>query len=267
MNINKIADILNNNYKTTITTVTKGGIKKTAIVINNGTNIQPTFYPYDYEGSEEEIAMMILSTVKNIKMPSINIDFDSYKSVKPTLRVGIRPKVDDDTVHRDYLDLDVYLYLQIDSDKSAKVKSEIMKHWNMPEAVVWNDAINNTKKDISVTSMRETIANLMECDIDDIPDDCHDQIVIKNEKNFRAASALMMFDILDLAASKLNETKIIILPSSIHELIVMANDGSHEYDDLNSMVIEINNTQVMPEERLSNHVYVYDTITKSVVCK
>lgn len=266
MNINRIADIINNNYKTTITTVTKGGVKKTAIVIDNGTNIQPTFYPYDYEGSEEEIAMMILSTVKNMEMPSINIDFGSYKSVKPTLRVGIRPKVDDDnTVHRDYLDLDVYLYMQIDTEKSAKIKSALMEGWNIPESVVWADAISNTKKDMIVSSMREIMKDFG-YDIDDMPD-CVNQVVIKNENAFRSASALMMPDVLDLAAAKLNTTQIIILPSSIHELIVMANDGSHEYDNLNFMVTEINNTQVMPEERLSNHVYVYDTITKSVVCK
>jgi len=267
MNINKITEILSNNYDVDVTSVTKGGIKKVAIVVKNG-DVQPMFYPYDYDHcTEEEIAMMIISTMKNLEIPSVNMGiFETYAGAKPTLRVGIRPKVDDDTVHQNYLDLDVYLYMQIDNEKSAKIKTTMVERWGVSEAVLWSDAISNTKAGLIVQSMIEVLAEMMGVDVADLPSEGN-QIIIKNNNNFRASSALMMPDVLDMAASKLDAEQVVILPSSIHELIVMADNGDFNHEDLNAMVIEVNHTQVAPEERLADHIYVYNTTTKKVVCK
>ena len=266
MNINKITEILSNNYDVDVTSVTKGGIKKVAIVVKNG-DVQPMFYPYDYDHcTEEEIAMMIISTMKNLEIPSVNMGiFETYAGAEPTLRVGIRPKVDDDTVHHNYLDLDLYLYMQIDNEKSAKIKTTMVERWGVSETVLWADAISNTKAGLVVKSMIEVIADMMGVDVDDLPSECN-QVIIKNDNNFRASSALMMPDILNTAASKLDATQIIILPSSIHELIVMADNGDFSYDDLNSMVVEVNYSQVAPEDRLADHIYLHNTITGETTC-
>ena len=50
---------------------------------------------------------------------------------------------------------------------------------------------------------------------------------------------------------------IYILPSSIHEVLIIPIRTSMEVEALHSMVCEVNDTQVAPEERLSNHVYKY----------
>ena len=49
-----------------------------------------------------------------------------------------------------------------------------------------------------------------------------------------------------------------ILPSSIHEVLLLRDDGNMDYRALEAMVREINATQVAPEERLSDQVYHYD---------
>lgn len=55
-----------------------------------------------------------------------------------------------------------------------------------------------------------------------------------------------------------------ILPRSIHELLVVPKQDGMELSDLESMVKEVNATQVAPEEKLSDHVYEYDAKEKEL---
>lgn len=48
-----------------------------------------------------------------------------------------------------------------------------------------------------------------------------------------------------------------VLPSSIHECLILPDDGSYEEETLNQLVRSVNMTQVDPSEVLSDHVYHY----------
>lgn len=54
------------------------------------------------------------------------------------------------------------------------------------------------------------------------------------------------------------QSNFFILPSSIHEVILMKDNGDMNAEELQRMVMEINRTQVAPEEVLSDEVYSYD---------
>ena len=49
-----------------------------------------------------------------------------------------------------------------------------------------------------------------------------------------------------------------ILPSSVHEVLIVPKNDQMDLKTLESMVQDVNATQVSPEERLSDHVYAYD---------
>ena len=49
-----------------------------------------------------------------------------------------------------------------------------------------------------------------------------------------------------------------LLPSSVHEFILLLDDGQQDAEALGQMVAEINQIQVLPEERLEDHAYYYD---------
>ena len=53
-------------------------------------------------------------------------------------------------------------------------------------------------------------------------------------------------------------TDFFVLPSSVHEVLILPDDGSQDLDSLQFMVREINRTEVAPEDRLSDFVYHYD---------
>ena len=53
-----------------------------------------------------------------------------------------------------------------------------------------------------------------------------------------------------------------ILPSSIHELLIVPDNGQMGLRDLEAMVREVNATQVAPEDKLTDSVYHYDSKEK-----
>jgi hypothetical protein len=59
--------------------------------------------------------------------------------------------------------------------------------------------------------------------------------------------------------------EIFILPSSVHEVLVVADDGQFTFQDLLDMVTEINGAVVAPQEILSDNVYHFDTRTGRLV--
>ena len=53
-----------------------------------------------------------------------------------------------------------------------------------------------------------------------------------------------------------------ILPSSIHEVLIVPDNGEMGLKDLEAMVKEVNATQVAPADKLTDSVYHYDSQAK-----
>ena len=80
--------------------------------------------------------------------------------------------------------------------------------------------------------------------------------VLSNKlKNYGAACIAYPY-ILDMLAGVLKEN-FYVLPSSVHEVIIVPESSRIRQSELERMVREINETQVPEEEILSNHAYFY----------
>jgi len=55
-----------------------------------------------------------------------------------------------------------------------------------------------------------------------------------------------------------------VLPSSIHEVLLVPDNGIVSADDLRGLVREVNATEVRPQDRLSDEVYRYDMQDKRI---
>ena len=87
----------------------------------------------------------------------------------------------------------------------------------------------------------------------DIPDTMY---VLTNDTKVNGAAAILNDDIRQEIAEKVGD--FYMLPSSIHETLIIPKDAGMEFKELEQMVQEVNQTQVAPGERLSDHVYEYD---------
>lgn len=89
--------------------------------------------------------------------------------------------------------------------------------------------------------------------IPDVPDT---MFVLTNDTKVNGAAAILNDDTRQEIADKVGD--FYVLPSSVHETLIIPKDAGMELRDLEQMVQEVNQTQVAPEERLSDHVYEYD---------
>lgn len=80
--------------------------------------------------------------------------------------------------------------------------------------------------------------------------------VITNKSKNHGAMAILDKEFVNECIETIGED-FYVLPSSIHELILIPNSGEMDVETLRGMVSEVNRTQVSREERLSDNVYRY----------
>ena len=85
--------------------------------------------------------------------------------------------------------------------------------------------------------------------------------VLSNESKYFGATMLLNENALDEACEAFGGN-VYILPSSIHEVIIVSNELGEE--ELQRMVQEVNATVLNPREMLSDHIYEYDAKTKEL---
>jgi len=83
-----------------------------------------------------------------------------------------------------------------------------------------------------------------------------DMYVVSNTKGINGASCLLYPHVIKELAIQLN-TDFYILPSSIHEIILVKDNEQLNKNVLKEMVLDVNRTQVPEEEILSDSVYYY----------
>lgn len=87
--------------------------------------------------------------------------------------------------------------------------------------------------------------------------------VLTNEKRIHGAVSMIYRGVLERQAEELKKS-FYILPSSVHEVILLADMGRETADCLKRMIREVNAAHVAPEEVLSDNLYYYDFKKKKV---
>jgi len=85
-------------------------------------------------------------------------------------------------------------------------------------------------------------------------------LVITNYSRIYGASAILSEAVRD-RLRKLFGEKFAILPSSVHECIVVGFKDEEDLQTYYEMVCEINGSMVKPEEKLTDNVYVFEDNT------
>lgn len=95
--------------------------------------------------------------------------------------------------------------------------------------------------------------------MDNMPfyDDLLPMYVLSNKEHLNGAATLFYPGTMQLVASEFGGSYY-ILPSSIHEVILIPDDGDMDVEFLLSMVVSVNKDGVLPEDKLTDSVYYYD---------
>lgn len=85
--------------------------------------------------------------------------------------------------------------------------------------------------------------------------------VVTNDVGVNGAAAIFYPGVMDKIAET-TKGDYFILPSPVHETIILPDNGAMTAKELEAMVTEINATQVEPWDRLTDQVYHYDPIDR-----
>ena len=169
-----------------------------------------------------------------------------------------------------FLDLAITFHciikLQDESVSMLPVTNNIMDHWNIDIKYLLQCATENTPIHFPLvfSTLEDVVKMLAGADtMDNISNEPENEVmmyVITNEQGINGAAVMLYQEEFQQFAEKLGG-KLYVLPSSIHELILMPFADDIDEILLTKLVQEVNHVPL--DEVLSNHIYLYDSETRT----
>lgn len=258
----------------------------TSVVKNNGIvyrgiqlrsengNVFPVVYldeAYEHycDGDESmDDIVDFVTRVGNRKTPEISTEsILNYEKVKDRLRIKLinaskNEEMLKTTPHLVFGDLAVVFQIQFECSvadlATTTVTDHILKMWDGVDLdTLFKDAEINCRKNVKIRPMLSLLASMRNLDFD-VPDTPEEMYVLTNSDMTNGAAQMLFPENLDQIAEELGTSKVFIIPSSIHECIVVPGD-SLNVDIIEQMISEVNETTVAAEDILSGTLYMYDT--------
>ncbi len=250
-------------------------------------SMSPTIYLNSYyihyqDGlSMESVIQDILRLYHNTSLPAsiTQENLTDFEYLKPRIMFKLIHADSNEQLltqipHIPYLDLAIIFYLHLDRSASGQMTALIYKEhlvrWNIKLKDLWHFALMNTPLNFpaEIRSMSELLKEIAQKNLGDEYDEESIEAILEDEEQvsplyvltnqfgLNGACCMLYRSILKDFAESIG-TDLIILPSSIHEVLITPNNPGASYEELSNMVTTINQAEVPPEDQLSNQVYLY----------
>lgn len=198
----------------------------------------------DYERAKHMLCVEVIGTERNVEMLA-NIP------------------------HKEMENLSMVYRIQLGSDGNGAatvlVTNSLLERMGVTQEQLHEDALKNAPevRPPVMKHMAEVMAELMGMPAEELATDMAPPMyVITNSDRLHGAAAAFYPDMMEQASRELGGS-FFLLPSSIHEVILLPDDGQMKTSELKLMVSDINATQVLPKEQLTDSVYHYDAETRT----
>lgn len=278
--IQKIVSLLRErmgaDYEVKVTNVTKNnGIRLTGIIMmRESDRISPTIYleesyrQYSAGTDIQEIVERIVALYRE-QMRDVDLDigfFREFECVKDRIYHKLinyekNGELLEDIPHFRWCDLAVVFYYAVEEKilgrASILIHNNHLNMWGQTADVLYQTAQCNMMR--SMPELLVPMAVLIEemTGVKSREAEATDLYVLTNCEKLHGASALLYSDKIKELADRL-QSDLVILPSSVHEVILLPDGREQDYDFYRQMVEEVNTTQVEPEEILSYGLYRYN---------
>ncbi len=252
------------------------------VITTQELGISPTIYLNDFYDEYIEgkpIATVIAEIYSLYKKHRISDDIDisffkKYDMVRPTIAFKLinrekNKRLLEEVPYFKYLDLAIVFYSIISTQTISRattlIRNEHLQMWGISNTYLLADAVENTSDLLPhrLLSLNEMMKEIMEeagifTDeiTDSIYEDDMDIYVLTNDIRSNGAICIMYDDVLkDFAREK--DADLIIIPSSVHEVIIIPKRSDMSNKRINQMVKLVNDETLEGYEVLSDHIYIY----------
>ena len=263
MNIqNVIAMFGSKGIEASVDTVNKNGVDREALLVG-GDDVKMVFYTDIFSVfSDSDIIEEICKQLKQNKLPEIDGTlFTDWNKAKTKVLAGIRPKSSDTKIAKTpFHEFEIYAYIPVGGGGIAKVTNRMCCRYGIyVEDDLMEAAYTNTAATLTLQTLDDVLSEFGY----GVKGSGMPSMVLTNKDKVLGAIGLWYDDLLYMACSKLDTDQILIIPSSVHELIILRRDDV-PIDTLNQTIREINRSIVDPKEVLGDNAYIYDKVRKEL---
>jgi hypothetical protein len=259
------------------------------VIMMNDSNIAPTIYLnsyYDEYCESGNVQMMIDSIMETYHNSKDNLsldmeffmEFDNVKDmiVYKVINYEQNQKLLEKIPHKKILDLAIVFYCLLRKEELGSTTVLIyhshLERWNVGEDRIYEAALENTPRLLkySVNKMDDIIRELFlgentgesNENFEDFNYEnyARNMYVLTNEARVNGAASMFYDGLLSHIANKIDHD-LYILPSSIHEVILVPKTDQLQREELTAMVREVNAEGVAWDEILSDQVSTYNRTT------
>ncbi len=275
-------------YKVRLDDVRKnnGVVLRGLTVTQDDSNISPTIYLNSYYEEYIKGRATLVNVVNDVmdtyRRNKVNQSVDmryflNYESVKERVIYKLvntekNKELLEDVPHIEFLDLSIIfqcLVAQEDLGRASILIHNVhLKLWEVSVDTLYQAAKENTQRlqEYEIKGITEVLRDIM-CaeEVENIADeDCISAfsgsvpMYVLSNKNRVEGAACMLYPNLIRDFAEAIQSSFYIIPSSIHELLLLPTEHLEESQEIKHMIREINDTQVSVEEILSYSLYLYD---------
>jgi hypothetical protein len=280
-----ISDSLGPNYHVTIRDIVKNNdTHLDGLTIQSGQcNLSPTIYLNHYFKQYEagtdlvDICKSILEIYQSSR-PTNNIDvsfFTDYEKVKTRIVYKLinyekNEEMLKDVPHFRLLDLAVVFHCLLESTPDGTATILIHNHhldlWDVEKEDLYALAAANTPQllNYDLRSLTDVMRELLHIAGDDpaLPpsNELCTMYVLTNSQKLNGAACILYKGLLMRFAERI-ASDLYVIPSSVHEVLLLSAAEQGDHPKLNEIVREVNTSQLSQEEILSDHIYYFSRET------
>lgn len=281
MVVENVKEMMGERYSVEARTVQKNnGLVLEGIVVREGDSaIAPTIYVTEEqleEKGERGLAEWVCGVYRRTESETPKVDVKKLSDKKFVLEnveyrlVGYEANKEKlaRVPHKNLVDMAAMYVVVIGKDDEGMASYTLNNDHMMTMGIEYDELDAAAKKNtaekggIIFTNVMEVMEEIMygkpieKTDIEDAEFDGFELFILTNRRKMFGASLMMYGELLAKIAEKA-ESDLYILPSSVHEVLVLKADNEIEPKELKTMVTEINGTEVAQDEVLTDNAYRY----------
>lgn len=263
-----------------------GVVLRGLTVMQDDSNISPTIYLNNYFEEYVSGRVTLVSVVNDVMdtyhRNKVNQSVDmryflNYDSVKQHIVYKLvntekNKELLEDIPHLEFLDLSIVFQCMVAQEEigtaSILIHNVHLKLWDVTAEMLYQAAKENTQKllQYEIKSMTEVLCEILEeenpegFDYDECAAEFSDSVpmyVLSNKSRVEGAACMLYPNLIRDFAQAIGSS-FYIIPSSVHELLLLPAGQDDESTEIKDMIKDINDTQVSTEEILSYSLYFYD---------
>ena len=247
----------------------------------------------------DAIAARIVDSLDHLAQPDLTEDYRDYETVKDRICVKLVSHAENETLIQNtpyvaFHDLCVLFFIHLEMPNktfgSILLKEDQFAHWNLTPCQLYPIALANTMRifPAELCALQSILQSYCGKDPDDAKDAhnrdlmdkiCdfsgdpwkapehpmpHQSLILTNKNKYFGATTVLYPELLNRIGDALQGSYYLI-PSSIHEMLILPSSIGISGSEINEMIHEINKTEVSAEEVLGTHCYYFDHKNYSLI--